>query len=88
MMTDKFRARIYKCMPKGSDWDCCGTASVVSNIYSTENQMVKRAIPKHGRYRLAVFVSALETYKGIREELIVSNGEIISRTLYEGVPNE
>lgn len=82
MRKQKFRARLTRCVPKEASWDCAGTASVLTNAYVSESQLVARAIPKNGRFKVQVFITALETYKGFAYTLIVAKGEIIEREMH------
>ena len=82
--TSQFRGKISKIASNGvtltnGDWNKDHLPSIISNTYKSETCLIKKAVPKLGRFKVELFANPRETYKGIREVLTIWNGKIVSR---------
>ena len=79
-----FRARVTKCSITNVDLDDCTwnkdrMPSLTTNAYANERCLLRKTVPKLGRYKVALYADAHAPSKGFAETIIVWNGKIVSR---------
>lgn len=83
--TKLFRARVTKCSITNVDlnetqWNCDRLPSRMTAVYKTEAGLLRRNVPRLGRFKVAILREAFRPSSGIGETLIIWNGKTVLRT--------